>query len=68
MSKGRRVIYHFIDTAFLIDEKGVNRGHGRVKSEEGGQKEATKPARRRCSNCGKTGHYAKACQEDEENF
>lgn len=50
----------------LIAEKEAGKSKRQKVSLEGDGTEAGLATQRRCSNCGKTGHNARTCQEDEE--
>jgi hypothetical protein len=54
------------DAQDLIDQKGADEQLERETQERGSQRQRTQRGPRHCSNCGKTGHNARTCQEDAE--
>jgi hypothetical protein len=50
----------------LVDQKGVDEQLIGETQEEGGRRQRTQRGPRHCSNCGKTGHNSRTCQEDAE--
>ncbi len=51
-----------------LDQKDVDKQLEAETRQSGGCRKGKQGGKRRCSNCGKTGHNARTCQEDEEMF
>jgi hypothetical protein len=51
------------DAQVLVDEKGAGEQLEQETKEEGGPRQRAQRGPRHCSNCGKTGHNSRTCQE-----
>ena len=54
------------DAQDVIDQRDVDQQVEQERRVSGGRTRGGEPTQRRCGTCGKPGHNARTCQEDEE--
>ena len=54
------------DAQDIIDQRDVDKQVEQERRTSGGRTRGGEPTQRRCGTCGKPGHNARTCQEDEE--